>query len=52
MSTMHDEYLDGNLTNLTHKAMMSMATSRQRGNGALNPPTTRRLWRWPLKLTP
>ena len=25
MSTKHDEYLDGNLTSLTHKAMMSMA---------------------------
>jgi hypothetical protein len=25
MSTKHDEYLDGNLTSLTHEAMMSMA---------------------------
>jgi hypothetical protein len=57
MSTKHDEYLDGNLSSLTHEAMMSMAKRKfnflkTKGNGVLNLPTMRRLWRWPPKSTP
>ena len=57
MSTKHDEYLEGNLTSLTHKAMMSMAKCKfgflkTKGNGAPNLPMMRRSWQWLLKSTP
>ncbi len=45
----HDDWLDGKLTGITHKTLMTFATckcnfSRLRELGEPNPPMTRRLW--------
>ena len=57
IGTKHDEYLDGNLSSLTHETMMSMAKCKfdflkTKVNGVPNPPTMRRSWRWPPRSTP